>query len=211
LPERVFWVPGKPRTAGSKSAVPITTKDGGSKTVVIESGTKQSRQAKRTYRGDLRDAAARAIDAVDDPRAEDGLARLWPTDRALEVVFVFVMRRPGAHLRTGWSAGEVKPWALQVRPTVRPDAVKLARAAEDALTGVVWVDDSQIVDERLGDGVRREGACGGAAEGGWDRRGGACRRGVRGGVRGGACGCGVVAVRGGGAGGGAGRVRARGR
>jgi hypothetical protein len=149
LPELVFWVPGKPRTAGSKSAVPITTKDGGSKTVVIESGTKQSRQAKRTYRGDLRDAAARAIDAVDDPRAEDGLARLWPTDRALEVVFVFVMRRPGAHLRTGWSAGEVKPWALQVRPTVRPDAVKLARAAEDALTGVVWVDDSQIVDERL--------------------------------------------------------------
>jgi hypothetical protein len=115
----------------------------------IESGTNESRAAKKTYRGDLRDAAARAIDAVDDPRAEDGVARLWPTDRALEVVFVFVMRRPGAHLRTGWSAGEVKPWALQVRPAVRPDAVKLARAAEDALTGVVWVDDSQIVDERL--------------------------------------------------------------
>jgi hypothetical protein len=156
LPELVLWVPGKPQTAGSKSAVPVM-KDG--KPVLgpkgrpivnqIESGTNDSRAAKKTYRGDLRDAAARAIDAVDDPRAEDGLARLWPTDRALEVVFVFVMRRPGAHLRTGRSAGEVKPWALRVRPAVRPDAVKLARAAEDALTGVVWVDDSQIVDERL--------------------------------------------------------------
>jgi hypothetical protein len=142
LPELVLWVPGKPQTAGSKSAVPVM-KDG--KPVLgpkgrpivnqIESGTNDSRAAKKTYRG--------------DPRAEDGVARLWPTDRALEVVFVFVMRRPGAHLRTGRSAGEVKPWALRVRPAVRPDAVKLARAAEDALTGVVWVDDSQIVDERL--------------------------------------------------------------
>jgi hypothetical protein len=27
--------------------------------------------------------------------------------------------------------------------------LKLARAAEDALTGVLWLDDSQIVDERI--------------------------------------------------------------
>jgi Holliday junction resolvase RusA-like endonuclease len=31
----------------------------------------------------------------------------------------------------------------------RPDVLKLARAAEDALTGIVWRDDSQIVHETL--------------------------------------------------------------
>jgi Holliday junction resolvase RusA-like endonuclease len=35
-------------------------------------------------------------------------------------------------------------------PVARPDALKLARAAEDALTGIVWADDAQIVVERLG-------------------------------------------------------------
>jgi Holliday junction resolvase RusA-like endonuclease len=34
-------------------------------------------------------------------------------------------------------------------PTTRPDVLKLARAVEDALTGVVWEDDAQIVDEFL--------------------------------------------------------------
>jgi Holliday junction resolvase RusA-like endonuclease len=34
-------------------------------------------------------------------------------------------------------------------PTGRPDVLKLARACEDALTGVIWRDDAQIVVERL--------------------------------------------------------------
>ena len=34
-------------------------------------------------------------------------------------------------------------------PTVKPDLLKLARGVEDALTGVVYNDDSQIVDERI--------------------------------------------------------------
>ena len=34
-------------------------------------------------------------------------------------------------------------------PTVRPDLLKLARSIEDAMTGVVYADDSQIVDEFL--------------------------------------------------------------
>jgi Holliday junction resolvase RusA-like endonuclease len=34
-------------------------------------------------------------------------------------------------------------------PTTRPDVLKLARAVEDALTGVIYRDDSQIVTETL--------------------------------------------------------------
>lgn len=32
-------------------------------------------------------------------------------------------------------------------PTVRPDATKLMRPLEDALTGIVWKDDSRIVEQ----------------------------------------------------------------
>jgi Holliday junction resolvase RusA-like endonuclease len=32
---------------------------------------------------------------------------------------------------------------------VAPDTLKLARAVEDALSGIVWVNDSRIVDERI--------------------------------------------------------------
>lgn len=31
-------------------------------------------------------------------------------------------------------------------PSVKPDVDKLARAVNDALTGIVWADDSQVVD-----------------------------------------------------------------
>ena len=33
----------------------------------------------------------------------------------------------------------------RARPSVKPDLSKLIRALEDALTGIVWVDDSQVV------------------------------------------------------------------
>lgn len=66
----------------------------------------------------------------------------------LDVMFVFYRARPKGHYGSGRNAGVVKQSAPAF-PTTRPDVLKLARAAEDALTGVVWRDDAQIVDERL--------------------------------------------------------------
>lgn len=37
------------------------------------------------------------------------------------------------------------PRHLRLRPIVKPDLDKLARAVGDALTGIVWVDDAQVV------------------------------------------------------------------
>jgi Holliday junction resolvase RusA-like endonuclease len=37
----------------------------------------------------------------------------------------------------------------RIYPTVKPDADKLARALFDALTGVVWQDDAQVVSHEI--------------------------------------------------------------
>ncbi len=66
----------------------------------------------------------------------------------LSVAFVFFVTRPKGHYRTGSNAHLLKDSAPE-HPTVRPDLLKLARGVEDALTGVVYTDDSLIVDERL--------------------------------------------------------------
>jgi len=63
----------------------------------------------------------------------------------LKVNFDFYMQRPKAHFRSGKYAGEIKNSA-PLYPDKKPDRTKLMRSTEDALTGVVWHDDAQIVD-----------------------------------------------------------------
>lgn len=133
----VFFVEGRPQTAGSKTAVPITNGEGERvATRVVESG---DRKAKAAWREDVREAARRAI-------AEAGGD--WPTSNALSVEFVFHRRRPKGHYGSGRNADVVKDSAPR-HPTTRPDVLKLARAAEDALTGILWHDDSVITREEL--------------------------------------------------------------
>lgn len=60
----------------------------------------------------------------------------------------FSVPRPAGHFRTGLHSNRLKPSAPE-RPTKRPDLLKLARAVEDALTGIVYRDDAQIVEECL--------------------------------------------------------------
>ena len=62
-------------------------------------------------------------------------------DLPLEVTFLFGMPRPKAHWKkSGGLTASARPW-----PSVRPDTTKLIRSTEDALTGVVWADDAQVV------------------------------------------------------------------
>lgn len=134
----MMWVPGKPQTAGSKSGF-VNPQTGA--VIITESGKGAAKVAKRTWRQDLKDEGRlrrRLVWCVDEP-----------VDVALMATFVFVRARPSAQMRVGRHTGVVKDWAVGRRPVERPDALKLCRAAEDALTGVLWLDDSQIVDERI--------------------------------------------------------------
>jgi len=69
-------------------------------------------------------------------------------DGPLAVEMTFYRARPGGHFGTGRNAHRVKPSA-PIAPVSRPDALKLARAVEDALEGVVYRNDAQIVEESL--------------------------------------------------------------
>jgi len=67
----------------------------------------------------------------------------------------FFRLRPRSHYGTGRNAGILKQSAPK-HPTQRPDTLKLARAVEDALSQVIWHDDSQVVEHRL---VKEWGPC----------------------------------------------------
>lgn len=58
-------------------------------------------------------------------------------------VTFFLMRPKGHHGKRG-----LKPSAPDY-PTGKPDATKLWRSTEDALTGIAWKDDSQIVSQHI--------------------------------------------------------------
>lgn len=57
---------------------------------------------------------------------------------------VFFRPRPASHYGTGRNAGVLKASAPPY-PATRPDTTKLLRGVEDALTGVLYRDDAQIV------------------------------------------------------------------
>lgn len=70
-----------------------------------------------------------------------------PLDGPLAVSMVFTFARPKGHWRTGRNAHLLRGSA-PARPAGIPDLSKLARSTEDALTGVLWVDDARIVEYR---------------------------------------------------------------
>jgi Holliday junction resolvase RusA-like endonuclease len=110
------WVWGTPQPAGSKRHV------GGGR--IIESNAKAGGWKDKVAQtaGELRDGA--------------------PLMRGpLEARFTFFRARPKGHLKKD---GCVKDSAPEY-PTTKPDTTKLVRGTEDALSGVVYADDAQIV------------------------------------------------------------------
>jgi Holliday junction resolvase RusA-like endonuclease len=81
-------------------------------------------------------------------------------DQPLLVEMTFYVTRPQLHMGTGRNAGLVKNSA-PLYPGTRPDALKLARPVEDALTGIVWTDDGRTCDlvsrKRFADAEHPEG------------------------------------------------------
>lgn len=144
LPEPVtrngphFWVviTGEPQPAGSKTAFvhPKTNK------AIVTDANKKA----KPWKEQVAHVAGQAL----AERPEIIAGGLWDGPVALELIFY--RPRPAAHYGSGANSAAVKPSAPPY-PITRPDALKLARGVEDALTGVLWRDDARIVD-----GVQRK-------------------------------------------------------
>ena len=124
-----FTVPGVPAPGGSKKAFmnPRTNK------IVVMDDAKNNKGWRERV-------------AVFARQAMEGRP---PLDGALQVVVLFAMPRPKSHYGTGKNSNTLKEWAQNAHPTSKPDATKLFRALEDALTGIVWKDDAQVVSQTI--------------------------------------------------------------
>lgn len=71
-----------------------------------------------------------------------------PLDGPLKLGITFYMPRPKSHYGSGRNVNIVKLSAPPF-PTSMPDLTKLTRAVEDAMTGIVYRDDAQIVVQMI--------------------------------------------------------------
>jgi Holliday junction resolvase RusA-like endonuclease len=117
-----FEVLGTPQPAGSKR--PFQRKDG-------SLGVRDANDNAREWKNLVADKAAETM------RGQP------PLEGPLAMLVTFYLRRPKSHYGSGRNAGRLKASA-PFYPSTRPDTLKLTRAIEDALTGVVYRDDAQI-------------------------------------------------------------------
>lgn len=121
-----FFVPGIPAPGGSKRFVGHSKRTG--RAILIDAAGERNKN--------WRAAVAHCASLIAPSELYRG---------ALRVDFRFVMPRPKAHYHTSKKrAGLLREDAPHWH-TVKPDRTKLVRSTEDALTGVLWVDDTLIV------------------------------------------------------------------
>jgi Holliday junction resolvase RusA-like endonuclease len=120
-----FFCPGVPKPAGSKRGF---SRVGTSRVIIVDAC-----KGSKDWKGDVKRFAADAY---------QGPLLTGPLYMRLQ----FTMPRPRSHYRTGKRAGELRDDA-PVYCMKRPDTTKLIRAVEDALSGVIWVDDALVVHQ----------------------------------------------------------------
>lgn len=142
-----FTVYGDAEPAGSKRQVPVRRKVNGQwvptgRVLVIDANPK------------AKDWQDRVAKIAGETMAGQNLL-LGP----VELQVTFYRARPRSHYGTGKNIGRLRD-NLPIYPTTKPDATKLLRGVEDALTSVVWRDDAQVcvqrTEKRYGEPARIE-------------------------------------------------------
>lgn len=118
-----FFVPGLPAPGGSKRFVGFGKTTG--RAILIDAAGQRNKDWKANV-------GWNAQKAMEGREIETG---------PIELRMTFFMPRPKAHFR---SNGTLKDTAPRY-PTTKPDTLKLTRSTEDAMTGIVYHDDSQGV------------------------------------------------------------------
>lgn len=122
-----FVVRGKPEPAGSKRGFVVAGH------VNIVDANKKA----KPWQVEVKAAAIEAAKSVG----------LLPYEGPVIAHFEFEYRRPASHYN---SKGRLNALGRRtIHKITKPDTLKLARAIEDALTGIVYRDDAQIVRELI--------------------------------------------------------------
>jgi Holliday junction resolvase RusA-like endonuclease len=69
-----------------------------------------------------------------------------PIPSAVAIALTFIMPRPKSHYGTDKNSATLKESARQQQHISKPDLDKLIRCVKDALTSIVWNDDSQVTE-----------------------------------------------------------------
>lgn len=125
----MFRVYDTPRPGGSKRAF---TPKGWTRPIIVDACKKNM-----AWRDSVKVAAVEKLGE-----------RFEPLTGALSLQVTFIMPRSKGHYGSGKNAGQLKATA-PVFHTSRPDATKLLRSTEDALTGLAWRDDAQIAEQQV--------------------------------------------------------------
>lgn len=123
-----FFVAGTPVTQGSKSAIRV-----GNRAVVVEGKSKKARDGFAAWRHAI---ATEARAGADRFNIEKDLRWGWPISTPVIVTLTFGLQKPASAPKTR------RTWPTGARSG---DVDKLARAALDAITGVLVADDAQVV------------------------------------------------------------------
>ena len=117
----IAWGVAAPKGSAKGFAVPVEGKPGKFRAVVTHDNSRT-----KGWQQTIAEAAGRALQAA-DPSTFVG-------DAPVRLLVVFYLARPKALGKR------------VAHHTKKPDLDKLTRSVGDALTGVLWSDDSQVVD-----------------------------------------------------------------
>lgn len=118
-----LFVPGNPAPGGSKKNIAAV----GRRAIIVDDAKRNT-----PWRAKVRKACR-------DYMSRTGTKIIHG---AVRLDMVFRLPRPKYHFE---KEGLLKPKYRDTPHTKKPDRTKLGRAAEDAMTGVVWVDDAQVI------------------------------------------------------------------
>ena len=133
-----FTIHGKQITQGSKKSHAIYGRDG---KPVMKNGrvitvTRNDNENLDNWRQQVASVARAEFERQYD---KDAPLLMGP----IQLSVSFIIPRPKGHFGKGRNAARIKESAPK-HHTIKPDSLKLTRAIEDALTGVVYGDDSQV-------------------------------------------------------------------
>jgi len=118
--------------------------------VPVSKGSKHAFYDKKTCRAwvvENNNAVQKAWASLVSTKAHEAMQGAMPSTLPVSIRVAFTFPRPGNHFGSGANAAKLLPSAPREKTTA-PDIDKLARCILDALTGVVYKDDSQVVSLR---------------------------------------------------------------